>query len=373
MRRANFIAPSHASVPEFVKKTFDGNASATRRSASAARRLVVVEVARVDERLRLLLDRGDDLPVAVAEAVHRDAGGEVEPLAAVRVPEPGRPCPSRGRGRGRRRAAVRSSSSSSSHSPAGGPAVMVLSSGDAVATIRVPGNPPRRRALPGDHDLGDAGRRGGEGDAHLERHPAGDRAVVDARLHLRRRERLRGAVADAARRRRRRDRRASCAPTARAMPSAASSAFTLTLSPSAPFATGDTTGRKPPFHSARIGATSTRSGTPTRPRFGSSRARTRPPSRPDRPTAGTPAAVRPAASALLTRPDRTISTTSIASGEVSRRPSTKRDSIFERLQQAVDARGRRRGRARRSRRPGAPPRPEAPTRPGSSSAGPPTL
>ena len=35
MRRANFIAPSHASVPEFVKKTFDGKASFTRRSASA--------------------------------------------------------------------------------------------------------------------------------------------------------------------------------------------------------------------------------------------------------------------------------------------------------------------------------------------------
>ena len=35
MRRANFIAPSHASVPELVKKTFEGNASRTSRSASA--------------------------------------------------------------------------------------------------------------------------------------------------------------------------------------------------------------------------------------------------------------------------------------------------------------------------------------------------
>jgi hypothetical protein len=34
MRRANFMAPSQASVPEFVKKTFDGKASATSRSAS---------------------------------------------------------------------------------------------------------------------------------------------------------------------------------------------------------------------------------------------------------------------------------------------------------------------------------------------------
>ena len=34
MRRANFIAPSQASVPEFVKNTLEGKASATRRSAS---------------------------------------------------------------------------------------------------------------------------------------------------------------------------------------------------------------------------------------------------------------------------------------------------------------------------------------------------
>ena len=35
IRRANFIAPSHASVPEFVKKTFEGKARRTSRSASA--------------------------------------------------------------------------------------------------------------------------------------------------------------------------------------------------------------------------------------------------------------------------------------------------------------------------------------------------
>ena len=35
MRRANFIAPSHASVPELQKKTFDGKARETRRVASA--------------------------------------------------------------------------------------------------------------------------------------------------------------------------------------------------------------------------------------------------------------------------------------------------------------------------------------------------
>ena len=35
MRRANFMAPSKASVPEFVKNTFEGNASRTSRSARA--------------------------------------------------------------------------------------------------------------------------------------------------------------------------------------------------------------------------------------------------------------------------------------------------------------------------------------------------
>ena len=43
--------------------------------------------------------------------------------------------------------------------------------------------------------------------------------------------------------------------------------------------------------------------------------------------AGTPAAVRPAASSLLAVPESTISTTAIASGDVSRRPSMKRDSM----------------------------------------------
>ena len=84
------------------------------------------------------------------------------------------------------------------------------------------------------------------------------------------------------------------------------------------------------------GAGSTRSGVPTRPRSGASLARTRPPSRPEMPIAGTPAAVRPAASSLLAVPESTISTTAIASGDVSRRPSTKRDSMCERLQQPVD-------------------------------------
>ena len=43
----------------------------------------------MDEHRRLLVDRVDDLAVTVTEAVDRDARGEVEPLAAVRVPERG--------------------------------------------------------------------------------------------------------------------------------------------------------------------------------------------------------------------------------------------------------------------------------------------
>ena len=78
MRRANLIAASTASVPELQRKTLPGKASATRRSASVARRLVVVQVAGVDHAARLLADGGDDLGVAVAEAVHADAGREVE-------------------------------------------------------------------------------------------------------------------------------------------------------------------------------------------------------------------------------------------------------------------------------------------------------
>jgi hypothetical protein len=156
------------------------------------------------------------------------------------------------------------------------------------------------------------------------------------------------------------------------MPSAASSALTFTASPSGPFATGETTGRKPAFQSARSGAASTRSGVPTRPRSGASRAVSSPPSRPEIPIAGTPAAVSPAASALFDVPERTISTTLIASGDVSRRPSTKRDSIRSSFSSRSTARPppwtRTTGPdARRTSSA------SGPTRPGSSSAGPPTL
>ena len=88
--------------------------------------------------------------------------------------------------------------------------------------------------------------------------------------------------------------------------------------------------------------------------------------------AGSPAAVSPAARPLLTTPESTISTTSIASGEVSRRPPTKRDS----RPRAWSARSTwrpppcttsTRPRARRSSSA------SAGSRPGSSSAGPPSL
>ena len=239
----------------------------------------------MDERLGLLLDRRDDLAVAVAEAVHRDAGGEVEPLAAVRVPEL-RPLALHEHDVAVvDAAAARSSSSRSPPCRPARPAVIVLSSrSDAPATIRVPGNPPRSRALPAITTSGMPGRGGVEGHADLERHPAGDRAVVDARAasppalsvatarsadaHAvdvgevderrrpdRPRDPERGLVgvhvdALAERRRSRPARRPAGSPP--------------------PTARGSAPCRRAP-------------ATPTRPRSGSSRARMRPPSRPEMP------------------------------------------------------------------------------------------
>src|SRR5688500_15866486 len=103
------------------------------------------------------------------------------------------------------------------------------------------------------------------------------------------------------------------------MASAASSAFTFSDSPAAPPATGETTGRRLALHNARRTDTLTARGTPTRPMPGTGRACSSAASRPETPTAGRPAAVSPAASDLLTTPDNTISTTSIAAGDVDRR------------------------------------------------------
>ena len=81
-------APSHASVPELQKKTFEGKARATRRSASAVvgsvwNRLLVWMSLPACSRMALT-----HRAVAVAEAVHRDPGREVEVGAAFLVEEP---------------------------------------------------------------------------------------------------------------------------------------------------------------------------------------------------------------------------------------------------------------------------------------------
>ena len=132
MRRANFMAPSHASVPELQKKTLEGKARATRRSASAARGLGVEQVARVDQLAGLLADGLHDGAVAIAEAVDRDPGREVEVGPALLVEEPRALAGDEGDVAfvdGEERAHARTS----------------LRAG---ARMRVPAKPPRRRALP---------------------------------------------------------------------------------------------------------------------------------------------------------------------------------------------------------------------------------
>ncbi len=53
------------------------------------RRFGVVEVRDVRQRRRLVLNRGDDPGMAVADVEHGDAGEEVQVLVAVDVPQPG--------------------------------------------------------------------------------------------------------------------------------------------------------------------------------------------------------------------------------------------------------------------------------------------
>ena len=139
---------------------------------------------------------------------------------------------------------------------------------------------------------------------------------------------------------------------------AASSAFTLSAPPSAPCGHGRdhrhqaARPRPPPGRAA-----STASGEPTRPRPSWTRARMRPASRPDRPTAARPAALRPAASALVD-----------GAGEHHldhlhrlrrrRAPAVRRSAIPGHAPAAPARRGgRRRGRGARVLAPGAPPRP----------------
>ena len=119
-----------------------------------ARGLVVVQVAHVHERRGLLLDRGHDLAVAVAEPVHRDPRGEVEPLAPLGVPE------ARALALHEGDVAVVDGKKCGGHSSPSGPRafVGVLPEGTSPSesarpgllgcTMRVPGNSPRSRATP---------------------------------------------------------------------------------------------------------------------------------------------------------------------------------------------------------------------------------
>ena len=65
------------------------------------------------------------------------------------------------------------------------------------------------------------------------------------------------------------------------------------------------------------------------------RARIRPPSLPEMPTAMAPARVMASATCLLTGPARTISTTSSIAASVTRRPWTKVDWTFSRFSMAL--------------------------------------
>ncbi len=85
--RASLIAASLASAPELQKYTLPPRLELDRLLREAHRGLAVEQVADVDQRTRLLGDRGDDLGVAVAEARDRDAAEEVEVLVALRVPQ----------------------------------------------------------------------------------------------------------------------------------------------------------------------------------------------------------------------------------------------------------------------------------------------
>ena len=79
------MAASMASVPELQKKTLSAKEFFTSAFARFDLRLDVEVVRDVHEPLRLFLEGHDDLRMAMAEVVHRDAGDEVEVLLAVGV------------------------------------------------------------------------------------------------------------------------------------------------------------------------------------------------------------------------------------------------------------------------------------------------
>ena len=115
--------------------------------------------------------------------------------------------------------------------------------------------------------------------------------------------------------------RAASAPSAVATAAAAMSALMLSRVPSASRPSGAITGTTPRSSSSCSAATSTCSTSPTKPSSGRRCARSRPPSAPLRPMAGTPWRARPATTPVLTRPRSTIVATSRAGSSVTRTPS----------------------------------------------------
>ena len=188
--------------------------------------------------------------------------------------------------------------------------------------MRVPGEAAEQARLARHHHLRDAAAAASSATRTFSAIPPAIVPSCDAGARASPRRATRPFARPPARRPRPRGTRGARARTARARPSAASSALTLTATPSGPLRhrrDHGQRGRPPTARPAAPGPPPP--GAPTRPRPGSQpRADAGRASRPERPTAGRPAAVRPAASALLTAPERTISTTSIAAGEVSRRP-----------------------------------------------------
>ena len=88
-QRASFSAASSASAPLLVKNTFFGVGPGATFGQPLGevdlRPVVEVGAGHVEQLVGLVLDRGDDLRVAVAGGGDGDAGGEVEEQVAVHV------------------------------------------------------------------------------------------------------------------------------------------------------------------------------------------------------------------------------------------------------------------------------------------------
>ena len=114
--------------------------------------------------------------------------------------------------------------------------------------------------------------------------------------------------------------------SAAAMAPATVSPLMLKVSPASPAPSGAMTGIISASKSVFSTVGSISRGLPTNPNFGSATSQViKLASLPDRPTARPPCALMACTIRLLTRPDRTISTTSIVAASVTRFPSTKSD------------------------------------------------